>query len=148
MTMMLLLTSMFCYQEVFTHYDSGLNFELPAGWTYTQEGDHFEATSPDESVILLFFVENSTDAEIAAEGAAELIDELFKDVDITNGPDYDTVNGLDQAYMEGDGLFEGEQMDWDLTLVCGRKKSMVIIALGDILSMQKTMDRIYESISN
>jgi hypothetical protein len=39
--------SLFFAQEIFTHIDSGLNFELPAGWIYEDAGDHFEATSPD-----------------------------------------------------------------------------------------------------
>jgi hypothetical protein len=49
--------------------------------------------------------------------------------------------------MEGDGLFEGTQMDWDLTVACGSRNAMIIIALGDIKSMQRTIDDIYASIS-
>ena len=52
----LLVTASAFAQETFTHQQSGLNFTLQAGWSYEAEGDHFEATSPDESVILFFFV--------------------------------------------------------------------------------------------
>lgn len=144
--MMILLWTLFLAQEVFTHQQSGLNFELPAGWTYTQVGDHFEATSPNEDVTLLFFVGNETEAEAAADEAAEVLDELFSNVNITLGPEIEEVNGLVQIYLEGDGYMDDIQMDWDLTIACGDRKAMVIVALGDIEGMQRVVDNIYASI--
>lgn len=145
--MIMLLWTLFLMQEVFTHQQSGLNFELPAGWTYTQVGDHFEATSPNEDVTLLFFVGNETEAEAAADEAAETLDEIFSNVNITLGPEIAEVNGLTQVYLEGDGTMEGVRMDWDLTIVCGNRKAMVIVGLGDIEGMQRVVDGIYASVA-
>ena len=133
-------------QETFTHTPSGLSFTLPAGWSYTQEGDHFEAASPGDEVILLFFVGKFYEVEAAINGAVDELANIVKNPNITTETTEAEINGLLQVFIEGDGLFEGEVMDWDLTLVQGSKKCMVVIALGDIDSNQRIMDGIYDSI--
>ena len=133
-------------QETFTHEPTGLSFTLPAGWAYVHEGDHFEATSPDESVILLFLAGRSSEVEKALDEAVNELDRHISDVNITTEATQETINGLTQVYLEGDGMVDGEQIDWDLTLVIGGRSSLAIVALGDIDSSQGVVDRIYASV--
>ncbi len=133
-------------QERFTH-TCGLSFVLPANWSYTAEGDHFEATSPDESVVLLFFTGKSAVVEEALRLAVQELDGIIEDAQITTAAIDEVVNGMTQSYVEGDGYVEGEEIDWDLTFTQGSRSSMVIIGLGDIEGMQSTITGIYASIS-
>ena len=133
-------------QESFTHEPSGLTFTLPAGWTYSHEGDHFEAASSDESIVLLFFVGKSYEVEAAINGAVDELSKIIRNVNVTTDVTEVEVNGLNHAFIEGDGLMEGEVIDWDLTVVQGSRKCMAIVALGDIDSYQGIVDKIYDSI--
>ncbi len=134
-------------QETFTHEKSGLKFTLPAGWTYTQEGDHFEAASPDDSAALLFFVGRGDEVEAIVDGAVDALADIIRDPKLTTDLTEEVINGLLQVYVEGDGLIDGETVDWDLTVIRGGgRSSMVIVALGDIDSNQRVFDRIYRSV--
>ena len=133
-------------QESFTHEGSGLTFTLPAGWTYTHEEDHFEASSPDESVALLFFVGHGSEVGAAIDGAVDELSYLMQDPKITTELTEARINGLVQTFVEGDGVMEDVVMDWDLTLIQGSRRSMVIVAIGDIEGNQRAIDGIYQSI--
>ena len=133
-------------QETFTHEDSGLKFTLPAGWTYTHQGDHFEAASADETIILLFFVGNGAEVEEAIDAAVDGMSEVILDPKIVTERTEVQINGLTQVFMEGDGLVDGQPIDWDLTVVRGSRRCMAVVAMGEIENNQKLVDRIYESI--
>jgi len=142
-----LLCAWVCYgQERFTHAPSGLSFVLPADWTYVQEGDHFKAYSPDESVLLFFLVGHYSEVEQAIVEAAEMLDKIIAQSEMTTEPTTEMINGLAQVYAEGYGWLDGERVDWDLTLVLGQK-SMAIVAVGDIERQQAILNGIYASIS-
>ncbi|MCB1043729.1 MAG: hypothetical protein KDC35_12365 [Acidobacteria bacterium] len=133
-------------QERFTHGPSGFSFELPAGWTYVGEGDHFEASSPDETIHLMFMVGKPGEVEEAMMDAVHGLDSVMTDSAISTEPTSVEINGVTQYYVEGYGNVDDVRIDWDLTLCVGSKKNMVIIALGDIDSNQEMINKIYESI--
>jgi len=133
-------------QETFTHAESGLSFTLPAGWTYTHEGDHFEASAPDEGLSLLFFVGWGDEVEEVLEGAIDDLASVMDEASITTDPSEEEINGLLQSFVEGDGLVDGVRVDWDLTVVTGGRRTMAVVAIGDIEGRQGVIDRIYRSI--
>jgi len=133
-------------QETFTHEGSGLQFTLPAGWTYTSAGDHFEAASPDEEVYLLFFVGRDGEAAAAIDAVVEELSGIIHNPTISSEYTEEKVNGLTQVYVEGDGLVDGDRIDWDLSLIEGSRKSMVVVAFGAIEENHSTIQRIYRSI--
>ncbi|MCB1052902.1 MAG: hypothetical protein H6510_08455 [Acidobacteria bacterium] len=141
-----LMSSNVLAQEEFTHQATGIKFTLPAGWSYEQSGDHFEASSPDESVVLLFFAGKHSETEAAMQEAANILDLIMSDAAVTKEATHEKVNNLDQVYLEGTGNVEGETIDWDLTMVYGGSSSLAVVALGDIDGMQDTINHIYGSI--
>jgi len=133
-------------QERFTHTQTGLGFYLPAGWSYMQEGDHFEATNPGETVVLLFFVSQTQEAAEGIEAIGHELDQIMTQTRMTTEVTQEVVNGLTQIYGEGDGLLDGQRVDWDFTMVMGGAKSMIVVALGELEKNQATIDWIYSSI--
>ncbi|MFC2158309.1 hypothetical protein ACFLT9_10780 [Acidobacteriota bacterium] len=145
--LLVFLVSMTFAQKTVTHSDSGLKFDLPDDWTTGQEGDSFATSDPDQSVLLIFFVGKAETASALLENIAEELDGVIEEPEITSEEVFEEeINGLLQVYIEGTGIHQGDEVDFDLTLVVGGPKSMAIIALGDIDGMQDTVDEIYSSI--
>ncbi|MCJ7679961.1 MAG: hypothetical protein MUP70_04465, partial [Candidatus Aminicenantes bacterium] len=116
-----------------THKETGLKFDLPDNWEYSQDGNLFTATSPDESVILMFFVGKADDAADLLENIADELDGIISDPEITSDDVEETeINGLLQIFIEGTGYYGDDEVDFDLTMVFGGRKTMSVIALGDL----------------
>lgn len=131
-----------------THNQTGLSFTIPDDWAYGQEGDHFAAQSPDESVILMFYVGKAESVADLMENIGEELDGIIDDAEIDGEPEVEEINGLVQVYIEGSGYYGDDEIDFDMTMVLGGRRSMSIIALGDIDEWQEEVDEIYNSIEN
>ena len=131
-----------------THSETGLKFNIPGDWSYDQEDNHFVAVSPDEDVILFFFVGKTDNIDDFFENIAEELSNVLEDPEISEEPYEEEVNGLIQVRMEGSGDYDGDIVDWDMTMVFGGNKSMSVIALGNISEMQDDIDQIYSSITS
>ena len=129
-----------------THVQTGLKFDIPDDWEYSQEGDGFQAVSPDESVILFFYVGKTADVADILDNIALELDGIIEDPEISEDIFEEEVNGLTQVYVEGTGYYQGEIVDWDLTMVFGGTRSMSIIGLGNIDDMQSVITDIYASV--
>lgn len=129
-----------------THNETGLKFEIPDDWSYEQEDNHFVAISPDESVILYFYVGKFEDVSDLMDNIADQLDGIIESPEIEGEPIEEKINDLTQVYIEGSGYIKGKTIDFDLTIVIGGAKPMLIIALGDIESMQETILDIYASV--
>lgn len=133
--------------ETFVHSDAKLEFKLPKNWKIETDEDLLTAENPSGDLGMIFFVADEKDAEkFFSEIAAEL-DKFIKSPEITKGPTEETINGLTQVYIEGTGKAEGVDIDFDLTYVLGGAKPMCAIAIGKIDANQKTIDRVYRSIT-
>lgn len=143
---MLLAITAFLMATSVTHNETGLMFEIPDDWSFDQEGDQFVATSSDESVFIYFFVGRFEDASLLMDNIADELDGIIDSPEITGEPYEEEINGLAQVYIEGSGYIEDEVIDFDLTLVIGGSKPMLVVALGDIDGFQDTIDMIYNSI--
>jgi len=129
-----------------THNETGLMFEIPDDWSFDQDGDQFVATSSDESVFIYFFVGRFEDASLLMDNIADELDGIIDSPEVAEEPYEEEINGLTQVYIEGSGYIEDEVIDFDLTLVIGGSKPMLVVALGDIDGFQDTLDMIYTSI--
>ena len=134
------------YAETFTNDKAGVQFDLPGGWKYEYEGDLFMAMSPDESVLLIFYAARKRRANNFMDTMAAELDGIVDDVEFNSEPYEERIHGLTQIYVEGTGFYGREQVDLDLTMVVGARRSLVIIGLGDIDGKQRKIDRIYSSI--
>jgi predicted Zn-dependent protease len=131
---------------VVTHNETGLKFQIPDDWTFDQEGDAFMATSSDESVFLYFYVGHFEDVSDLLDNITDELDSLFDYAEIGEDAVEEEINGLLQIYVEGTGEIDGEAVDFDLTIVIGGSKPMLIVALGDVENNQETLDDIYVSV--
>lgn len=129
-----------------THVQTGLKFDIPDDWEYSQEEDQFEAVSPDESVIIFFYVGKTDEVADLLDNIDLELSGIIENPEINDNIFEEEVNDLIQVYIEGTGEYEGEIVDWDLTMVFGGNRSMSIIALGNIDDMQSEITDIYASI--
>ena len=131
--------------DVFTHAAAGLQFELPDGWKTKQNGDTLEAEGPGGLPTMQFDVIADSDINDYVDGWAEGAGETFQDVEITTDAEVETVNGLRQIYSEGTATVDGTEIQWDLTIVQGGKKTLAIMAFGENLQ-GGAIKKIYSSI--
>lgn len=129
-----------------THIQSGLKFDIPDDWEYSYDEDHFEAVSPDESVVLLFYVGKTDEVADLLDNISLELSGLIENPEINDNIFEAEVNGLSQVFIEGTGEYRGEIVDWDLTMVYGGKNSMSIIALGNIEDWESEITDIYASV--
>jgi predicted Zn-dependent protease len=141
----LLLAAPVAQAEVFTHTTAGLQFELPDGWKTKQTGDTLEAEGPGGLPTVQFDV--IADSEVAdyVDGWAEGAGETFQDLEVTTDAKVETINGLKQIFSEGTAKVEGTDIEWDLTIVQGGKKTLAIMAFGATLE-DNVVKGIYNSI--
>ena len=130
-----------------THNETGLRFNIPDSWSHSEEDDIFTVVSPDEDVILFIFAGSTNNVEDFLDNIADELDNIFEDAEITEDPYEKEVNGLTQIRIEGTGSYDGEDVDWEMTMVFGATKAMSVIALGNISELKAAIDGIYSSIT-
>jgi len=138
--------SVFLMATTVTHNETGLKFDIPDDWSFEEDDDAFIATSYDESVFLYFYVGHSADVSDLLDNISNELDSIFDYTEIGENAVEEEINGLIQIYVEGTGEIDGDAIDFDLTIVIGGSKPMLIVALGDIENNQETLDEIYVSI--
>jgi len=132
--------------EVIEHQASGLEFTLPDAWGTEQDGDLLTASSPDQGVVVFFFVSEHSTAQAFLDSMSAELDRLISHAEITREATEEQINGLTQVYVEGTGEHDGETVDWDLTLVVGDRASLVVVAMGDLEGRADAINAIYNSI--
>lgn len=132
--------------EQLTHFESGLQFNVPRGWTQEQKGDRLLALSPDESTVLIFAVTDISESDEVVDQVAESLDESIQNAEITRRLSIREVNDLKQIQAQGTGTCEGELCNWDFTLVVGARKNLLVVALGDIDKHEADINGVYRSI--
>lgn len=131
---------------VMTHAESGLQFTLPEGWKQSQDGNALAAENADGSIVMLFLVTDQKDVKEVSEGIGSIVDETLDKVEVTEDPKEEEINGLTQVWAEGTGEYKGEAQDWDISVVVGAKKPMVVLAMGKIGDNEDEINGVYNSI--
>lgn len=134
--------------EELTHFESGLQFNVPRGWTQAQEENTLVAVSPDESTLLIFAVTDISESDEVVDRVAESMDENIQNAEVTRRPTLRKINDLKQIQAKGTGTCEGELCNWDFTLVVGARKNLLVLALGDIDKHEADIYGVYRSIKN
>ncbi|WP_375745223.1 hypothetical protein NR800_10740 [Corallococcus interemptor] len=147
---MLLMLSLLAAPELagdVVHQETGLTFSLPESWSAGQDGDVLIATSPDQKLSMVFMV---TDIRATEDLVADVTREMggkLRDVVLLSEPEARRVNNLIQTHAEGTGTCSnGTTCDWDLTLVSGARRNLLVMTLGDLTSREATVHEVYESI--
>src|SRR4051794_20745667 len=89
--------------ENYTHKASGLTFKLPKGWSCAEKAGRITITNKDKSLTCVGDVIPKESAKAILADIRKFIDSLegFDNVEITDGPKKEKVNGLEQAWYEG-----------------------------------------------
>jgi len=150
---MLLCGSTTLVAEDYKHKESGLQFKLPKGWTCTEKAGRLDIENKEKTVALIGGVIPKESAKAIFADIEAFLDKLdgLDDVEVTDGPRKETVNGLKQSWYYGTATVKDddgtdEEIEWDLTIVSGGKAILFLIGLGNIDDNEKAYEKFFESI--
>ncbi len=148
-----LTTATMLHAEEYTHKASGLRFTLPKGWSCTEKAGRITITNKDKSLTCVGDVIPKESAKAIFADIRKFIDSLegFDNVEITDGPKKEKVNGLEQAWYEGtmsgkNSAGKEEEIEWDMTIISGGKQILFLIGIGKLDENEKAYDEFFESI--
>jgi len=106
--------------------EAGIQVTAPKGWNFKKEGEDTVITSADEEIDFRFSVPADGDYEAAIKGAAKELDSYLKNVKIDNPGNETKVDGMDARGMSGTATNEGVDVAWNLTVIKGPKKPVLV----------------------
>ena len=146
-------TATVLHAEDYTHQASGLTFALPKGWSSAEKAGRITITNKDKSLTCVGDVIPKESAKAIFADIRKFLDSLegFDDVEVTDGPKKEKVNGLEQAWYEGtmsgkNAAGKKEQIEWDMTIISGGKQILFLIGMGKLDENEKAYDEFFESI--
>ena len=149
----LLTTTTALRAEEYTHQASGLKFTLPKGWTCTEAKGRLTVSNKDKTLYCVGDVIPQEAAKAIFDDIEAFIDQLegWDDVDVTDGPEKEKVNGLMQTWYEGTAKFQSgkgdaEETEWDMTIITGGKAVLFLIGTGELDENEKEYEKFFESI--
>jgi predicted Zn-dependent protease len=154
LTVLLLLTmTTLLRAEDYTHTPSGLKFTLPKGWKCTEEKGRLTITNKDKTLFCVGDVIPKEAAKAIFDDIEKFIDQLegWDEVEVTDGPEKEKVNGLLQTWYEGTAKFNSgkgnaEETEWDMTIITGGKAVLFLIGTGKLGENEKAYEKFFESI--
>jgi predicted Zn-dependent protease len=139
--------------DVFKHKKSGLQFQLPKGWTCTEQDEKIFIANKDKSLNCVGGVIPKDSAKAIFADIHKFIDSLdgWDDVKVTDGPQKEKVHGLEQAWYEGTASFKNdkgkkEKVQWDMTVISGGKAILFLIGTGALDDNEERYEEFFESI--
>jgi predicted Zn-dependent protease len=148
-----LTTGTVLHAEDYTHKASGLIFSLPKGWSCIEKAERITITNKDKSLTCVGDVIPKESAKAIFADIRKFLDSLegFDDVEVTDGPKKEKVNGLEQAWYEGtmsgkNAKGKQKEIQWDMTIISGGKQILFLIGIGELDENEKAYDRFFESI--
>lgn len=120
--------------------EAGIQMTVPKGFKFSKDGEDTIVKTEDEGVDIRFTVPKDGDyAKILTEAAKE-VDDYLDDVKVVDkGSDID-VNGMKGWSMSGTAKNEGEDVNWDLTIIDAPKKPVLANIYAAKSSMEKHMN--------
>jgi predicted Zn-dependent protease len=134
--------------QSYTHQESGVTFDVPAGWKAEPDGEQLTVSSADETVALVFWVptEGTFDAAVAAldEELAKTIKNMKADGEVK----VDTHNGMRHAGQSGTGEMDGKSVLWSVDMLQAKKPVIILTfaAPEDIKKHEDEYGKLVKSI--
>jgi len=139
--------------EEYVHQASGLKFKLPKGWSCIEEKGRITVANKEKTLFCVGDVIPKEAAKAIFADIEKFIDELegWDDVDVTDGPEKEEVNGLMQTWYEGTAKFangkgDAEETEWDMTIITGGKAVLFLIGTGELDENEEAYEAFFESI--
>ncbi len=136
----------------FVHEQSGLKFKLPSGWTCTEKDNKLFIESKDRTLSCVGGVIPQASAKAIFADIQKFVDSIdgFGDVEVMEGPERETVNGLEQAWYAGTATLtsngEENEIEWDMTIVTGGRAVLFLAGTGDLENNEEAYEEFFESI--
>jgi hypothetical protein len=112
--------------ETFTHAKSGLQFDLPEGWTAEPDGEQMVVSSPDDTFSVVFWVAEDEEFQAAVESLDEELGKTIKNIKMTNEGKEGTHNGMPYFSANGTGQVEGVAVLWSVDLLMAKKPVIIL----------------------
>lgn len=110
----------------YTHKDSGVTFELPAGWEAEPDGEQLTVSSADNSVALVFWVPAEGTFDEAVKALDEELEKTIKEMKADGDVKVDTHNGMRHAGQSGTGKVEGKDVLWSVDMLQAKKPVIIL----------------------
>lgn len=117
--------------------EAGIQVTAPKGWKFSKDGEDTVIKSADEEIDFRFSVPADGDYEAAVKGAAAELDSYLKNVKIDNPGSETKVDGMDARGMSGTAKNEGVDVAWNLTVIKGPKKPVLVNIYATKESLEK-----------
>lgn len=139
--------------DFYKHEESGLQFKLPTGWTCTEKDNKLFIANKDKSLSCVGGVIPKESAKAIFADINKFVDSLdgLDDVEVTGGPEKETVNGLEQTWYEGTASYDDDngnthEIQWDMTVVSGGKSILFLVGTGALDDNEDAYEAFFESI--
>ena len=120
--------------------EAGIMMTVPKGFKFSKDGEDTIVQSDDEGVDIRFTVPKDGDYNKVVTDAAKEIDEYFDDVKVVDKGSKIDVNGMEGTSMSGTAKNDGEEVNWDLTIINAPKKPVLANIYAEKGSMEKHMN--------
>ncbi|MEO7969715.1 MAG: hypothetical protein ABI698_00315 [bacterium] len=107
--------------QLFTHKEAGVQFELPAGWKATPDGEVITVSTADDSLQMVFWVPDENTFDAAVKDLDKELDKTIKNIKITDKGTSDTHNGMPHFSEGGTGEVNGTTIEWSVDVLKARK---------------------------
>src|SRR5438105_9936808 len=113
-------------QEVFTHKDAGVQFQLPKGWKAQPDGETITASSADDAVQMVFWVPDVDTFDAAVKELDKELDKTIKNIKMDDKPTQDTHNGMSHFSQSGTGEVNGASIVWSVDILAAKKPLIIL----------------------
>lgn len=132
--------------EPVIHEESGIEIQFPEGWDYLVQGSSLASTSPDQSVHLLVLLSEQQVVEYFTDAIAQEVSQIIELPEVLVEQGLIEVNELLQFRAEGAGLYQGEIVDWSMAFVAGARKSVIVLAFGQLEEERPVVEEVFDMI--
>ena len=117
--------------------EAGIMMTVPKGFKFSKDGEDTVVKSEDEGVDIRFTVPKDGDYNKAVTDAAKEVDSYLDDVKVVDKGSKVDVNGMEGTSLSGTAKNEGEEVNWDLTIINAPKKPVLANIYAEKASMEK-----------
>ncbi len=117
--------------------EAGIMMTVPKGFKFSKDGEDTIVKTEDEGVDIRFTVPKDGDYDKIIAAAAEEIDSYLKDVKVVDKGSKVMVDGMEGTSLSGTAKNEGEDVEWDLTVIKAPKKTVLANIYAEKSSMEK-----------
>jgi hypothetical protein len=144
--LILLLGQSYSQVDMIAHDECGVEFLIPKTWEHEIDEDLLIVQSPEGKLKLFFLTSGIQVLGQVSDALLEEISRVITQPEVASVSRQGEHNDLIYYDAQGFGLYEREIVDWELRFVAGARKSMMIIALGDLEANRHEIDQIYDTI--